>query len=330
MKNKEVIRAIKFALISASAGIIEIGLFTVLNEFTGLRYWPCYLTALIASVLWNFTINRRYTFKSTKNVPRAMAMVFAFTACGGSESSESGETPADEGTEVIVFAAASMQSSLEELEASFEEANPGVDIVLNCDSSGTLQEQIMEGAPCEGLVVEGTRSNVLNNQLVVITQPDSETKVTGLENLGDAASIALADGSVPVGKYTRRALINLGVLEEVEDPATITTQQVSDALGGVEISEQGNVSKVLAAVEEASSEVGTVYLSDTYGQEDKVKILQTVSYDVAGDIIYPIAQIVNKDADDAETEAAANVLAYLTDDNAKTVYKTHLFDIDVE
>jgi len=275
-----------------------------------------------------------------------LAMVFAFTACGGSESSESGETPADEGTEVIVFAAASMQSSLEELEASFEEANPGVDIVLNCDSSGTLQEQIMEGAPCdiffsaaqknmdeleaEGLVVEDTRSNVLNNQLVVITQPDSETKVTGLENLGDAASIALADGSVPVGKYTRRALMNLGVLEEVEDPATITTQQVSDALGGVEISEQGNVSKVLAAVEEASSEVGTVYLSDTYGQEDKVKILQTVSYDVAGDIIYPIAQIVNKDADDAETEAAANVLAYLTDDNAKSVYKTHLFDIDVE
>ena len=78
MKKKEVIRAIKFALISASAGIIEIGLFTALNEFTGLRYWPCYLIALIASVLWNFTINRRYTFKSTKNVPRAMAMVFAF------------------------------------------------------------------------------------------------------------------------------------------------------------------------------------------------------------------------------------------------------------
>ena len=76
--NKEVIRAIKFAVISASAGIVEIGVFTLMNEFTGLRYWPCYLTALIASVLWNFTINRRYTFKSTKNVPRAMAMVFAF------------------------------------------------------------------------------------------------------------------------------------------------------------------------------------------------------------------------------------------------------------
>lgn len=271
-----------------------------------------------------------------------LAMVFAFTACGGSDEG----TATDESTEVIVFAAASMQSSLEELEASFEAENPGIDIILNCDSSGTLQEQILEGAPCdiffsaaqknmdaieeEGLVAEGTRSNVLNNQLVVITQPDSETKVTGLENLGDAESIALADGSVPVGKYTRRALINLGVLPEVEDPATITTQEVSEALGGVEISEQGNVSKVLSAVQEASSEVGTVYLSDTYGQEDTVKILQVVSYDVAGDIIYPIAQIVNQDADDAEKEAAAAVLEYLTNDNAKSVYETHLFDINVE
>ena len=76
--RKEIIRAIKFALVSVSAGIVEIVVFTVMNEFTGLKYWPCYLTALVASVVWCFTINRRYTFKSTKNVPRAMAMVFAF------------------------------------------------------------------------------------------------------------------------------------------------------------------------------------------------------------------------------------------------------------
>ena len=76
--KKEVIRAVKFALVSASAGIVEIAVFTFMNEFTGLKYWPCYLTALIASVVWCFTINRRYTFKSAKNVPRAMAMVFAF------------------------------------------------------------------------------------------------------------------------------------------------------------------------------------------------------------------------------------------------------------
>ncbi len=78
MKKNEIIRTIKFVIVSASAGIIELGVFTLMNEFTGLKYWPCYLTALIASVIWCFTINRRYTFQSTKNVPRAMAMVFAF------------------------------------------------------------------------------------------------------------------------------------------------------------------------------------------------------------------------------------------------------------
>ena len=80
MEKKEVIRAIKFALISASAGIVEIVLFTILNEFTGLRYWPCYLTALIASVLWNFTLNRKFTFKSANNVPIAMLKVAAYYA----------------------------------------------------------------------------------------------------------------------------------------------------------------------------------------------------------------------------------------------------------
>lgn len=78
MNKKEVIRAIKFAIVSASAGIVEIVVFTLMNELTGLKYWPCYLTALVASVIWCFTINRKYTFQSTKNVPRAMAMVFAF------------------------------------------------------------------------------------------------------------------------------------------------------------------------------------------------------------------------------------------------------------
>ena len=78
MEKKEIVRTLKFVLVSASAGIIELVVFTLMNEFSGLKYWPCYLTALIASVIWCFTINRRYTFQSTKNVPRAMAMVFAF------------------------------------------------------------------------------------------------------------------------------------------------------------------------------------------------------------------------------------------------------------
>ena len=272
-----------------------------------------------------------------------LAMAFVFAGCGSS-----GEEATDEGsgdqTQVLVFAAASMQSALEELEAAFEAENPDIDIVLNCDSSGTLMTQIEEGAPCDvffsaaqaqmdeleglGLVVDGTRQNVLNNQLVVVTYPDSGTMVKKLKSIGKAKSIALADGSVPVGKYTRQALINLGILEAADDPAAITTQEVSDALGGVEISEQGNVSKVLEAVKEGSCEVGTVYLSDTYGQEGAVEILQKVPYKVTGNIIYPIAQIVNQDADEAETAAAAAVEEYFTNDAAKALYTEHLFDVE--
>lgn len=77
-KNKELYRTVKYTLIAASAGLIQIGLFTVLNEAFHLPYWVSYLTALAASVVWNFTINRRYTFKSASNVPKAMLLVFAY------------------------------------------------------------------------------------------------------------------------------------------------------------------------------------------------------------------------------------------------------------
>ncbi|MBQ4026314.1 MAG: GtrA family protein [Bacteroidales bacterium] len=68
-------RVFRFVLLSASAGLIEIGSFSLLNEFSGLRYWPCYLIALTLSVLWNFTLNRKFTFRSTANVPKAMLLV---------------------------------------------------------------------------------------------------------------------------------------------------------------------------------------------------------------------------------------------------------------
>lgn len=74
-KTKELIRTIKFGLFSISAGIIEIVAFTLLNEFTGWAYWPCYLIALVLSVLWNFTLNRKFTFQSAGNVPVAMVKV---------------------------------------------------------------------------------------------------------------------------------------------------------------------------------------------------------------------------------------------------------------
>ncbi len=83
MKQKrrdEITRMIKFVLFSASAGVIEMGSFALLNEKTGWSYWPCYLTALILSVVWNFTLNRKFTFKSAGNVPVAMMKVAVYYA----------------------------------------------------------------------------------------------------------------------------------------------------------------------------------------------------------------------------------------------------------
>lgn len=77
---KDYLRIIKFVLFSASAGIIEMGSFALLNEFTSMPYWPCYLMALTLSVLWNFTLNRKFTFRSVANVPLAMLKVFGYYA----------------------------------------------------------------------------------------------------------------------------------------------------------------------------------------------------------------------------------------------------------
>lgn len=77
---KELFRAIKFTIISISAGIIQIGTFTLMYEVFKWIYWPSYLISLLLSVLWNFTINRKYTFKSANNVKVAMLLVLAFYA----------------------------------------------------------------------------------------------------------------------------------------------------------------------------------------------------------------------------------------------------------
>ncbi len=275
----------------------------------------------------------------------AITVVCSLAACGGSSASTA---PAEE-TEIQVFIAASLNTVMQEVAAAYNKQHPEVKITYNADSSGTLLTQIEEGYACDvffsaaqkqmdklekedNLVVEGTRANVVNNQVVVVSRKDSGTKVTGLADIANASGIALADGSVPVGRYTRVAMINSGLLQgyDVDAAADITTQQVSDALGGVEISEQGNVSKVLAAVVEASCEVGTTYYSDTYGYEDELDVLETISYDLTGDVIYPIAQVVNEEADDAEKAAAADFVKFVAGDEAKAIFEAYYFDTNVE
>ena len=273
-------------------------------------------------------------------------------ACSGKEETkketeavQNEETTAEE-TEIQVFIAASLNTVMTDLAERYQSEHPEVKITFNADSSGKLLTQIEEGYACDiffsaaqkqmnqleedGLVIDGSRHNVVNNQVVVLTLKDSGTKVTGLENLEEAASIALAGGSVPVGRYTRQALVNMGILLDAEDVSLITTQEISDALGGVEISEQDNVSKVLIAVTEGACEVGTTYYSDTYGYEDKVEILEKVSYDLTGDVIYPICLVQNKEADETEKKAAEDFLQFVLSDASGDVFESYYFDTNVE
>jgi len=277
----------------------------------------------------------------------AAVMVFSLAGCAGNKN-ESKDSKKESGkkTEIQVFIAASLNTVMTELAKEYQKDHPDVKITYNVDSSGTLLTQIEEGYECDlffsaaqkqmdqleedGLVVDGTRKNVVNNQVIVVTRKNSKTKVKGLETLKDAKSIALAGGRVPVGKYTRAALISIGKLKKVEDPATITTEEVSKALGGVEISEQDNVSKVLSAVVEGSCEVGTTYYSDTYGYEKDLDILEKVSYDLTGDVIYPIAEVKNDEADKAQKAAAEDFLKFVTSDQSKKVFDSYYFDTNVK
>lgn len=79
-KKTELGRVVRFTLFSASAGLIEMGAFAALSALTAWSYWPRYLIALVLSVLWNFTLNRKFTFKSANNVPKAMALVLLYYA----------------------------------------------------------------------------------------------------------------------------------------------------------------------------------------------------------------------------------------------------------
>jgi molybdate transport system substrate-binding protein len=280
-------------------------------------------------------------------------MMFCLAGCGGNDTStetteENAQADQFEATTVYMSAANSMSDAMDEVIALYNEQQPNVTITPVYDSSGTLLAQIQEAGGCDiffsaaqkqmdtleedGLVVEGSRHNVVNNQLIVMTYKDSNTKVTGLETLGEAESLAIPGGTVPAGNYTRKALIAAGILGEVEDSSTITSDEISQALGGVTINECENVGAAAQAVSEASNECGTCYYSDYIkytNQGFDLEIIEKVSQELTGDIIYPICQVVNKDADDLETQAAADFLNFCLSDEAKAIYEKYGFDINV-
>ena len=247
-------------------------------------------------------------------------------------------------TTVYVDIAASLVSSFDEIIPLYNASQPNVTISTNSGSSGKLMVEIEEAAghgvdiffsagkkqvkqldETDGLVVEGTTVNLLQNQLCLVTGVGSGTAVTGWDNIGDAANMALCDGTVPVGKYSREAFVNLGYLTASDDNSAYTSDEVSAALGGIEINECANVSVAAQAVAEGSNEIGTIYYSDYFDFQNDLTIIAQDDGTLTGPIVYPVCQINNPEADEAELAATADFLAFLQTPEVAAIFEDHCF-----
>ena len=229
--------------------------------------------------------------------------------------------------EVYAFIAASLKNAMEEIQTNFNETYPDVEILYNPDSSGTLQTQIEEGARCDiffsaatkqmdALVEEGLADgdsvvDLLENKVVLIKPKDGKTKVTGFENITDAANLALAGESVPVGQYSREIFENLGITDEVNN---------------MEINEGKNVTDVLTSVSEGSNEVGIVYATDAASVADFVDIIaEAPEGSLNTPVLYPVGLVEDKEASDEDAAAVAAFFEYLQSDEAIAVFEKYGF-----
>ena len=273
----------------------------------------------------------------------ALILTTTMTACSKTE------TKKEEPKNVNLFIAASLTDAVGEIVKDFEAENEGVKVVVNADSSGKLKSQILEGFDCDiflsastkeveelkekGLIVENSTKDLLENQLAIIASKDYDGQVKGLENIKDAKSIALPYGSVPAGYYARKALISEGIIKSVAkdaDKATIKAIEgnvVSQALGGLTISEKDNVSSALSAVAEKATEVGFTYVSDAKRNEN-VKVISRIDLEKTGKIKYPIAKIKSKKDNKDREEIIEKLYQALASDKAKKVYVKYGFKVD--
>ena len=256
-----------------------------------------------------------------------MAGVMGTMMFGTTMVSAEAEAPAELKGEVYAFIAASLNNAMEEIQKDFNETYPDVEILFNADSSGTLQTQIEEGARCdiffsaatkqmdalvdEGLAQKDSVVDLLQNKVVLIKPKDGETKVTGFENITDAANLALAGESVPVGQYSREIFENLGIMDEVNQ---------------MEINEGKNVTEVLASVSEGSNEVGIVYATDAASVADSVDIIaEAPEGSLETPVLYPVGLVEDKEASEDDTAAAEAFLEYLQSDEAIAVFEKYGF-----
>lgn len=256
-----------------------------------------------------------------------MMMVVAAVGCGKKKDKKEKET------EIIVYAAASLTESLEEIAENYKKDHPNVKIIFNFDSSGTLKTQIEEGADCDlfisaakkqmdaldksadaeknpkgnDLIDGATRIDLLENKVVLAVPDDNKKNINSFDDLAEhlkAKDILFAMGNedVPVGQYTQKIFAYYGL-----DEAELASASV--------ISYGSNVKEVTAQVGEGAVDCGVIYSTDAYSAG--LKIVDEATKDMCGQVIYPAAVLKGS----KNKDAAQEFLNYLKSDDSKEVFE---------
>lgn len=266
----------------------------------------------------------------------ALTMALALTACGGTETADTQEADTEtedtaEAVELYVFAAASLTESLDQIIEQYKEVAPNVTIVPTYDSSGTLKTQIQEGADCdvflsaapkqmnqldteggeentEGLdfVDSATRLDLLENKVALAVPEGNPAGIETFDQLAEllksgGVALAIGNSDVPVGQYTQKIFAYYGLDEAA----------IADCL-----TYGSNVKEVTTQVKEGSVDCGVIYCTDAFSAE--LKVVDSATEEMCGQVIYPAAVLKNAPNHDA----AQAFLDYLTTDEAMAVFET--------
>ncbi len=262
-----------------------------------------------------------------RRIGAAIGAAVILAGCSAGGEAPRADAPAQataEETELLVAAAASLKNVCEEeLIPMFEAQNPGVTVKGTYDSSGKLQAQIESGleadvfisaAPAqmnslkeEGLILEGTETDLLENKIVLIVPEGNELGLASFGEIEKAQAIALGDpASVPAGQYAQEILTNLGIWDEIRERASFGT----------------NVTEVLNQVAQASADAGIVYATDAMSMEGQVEVAaEAPQGSLAEPVIYPAAVVGTT----VHEKAAKDFMEFLQTGQAMAAFEAYGF-----
>lgn len=252
-----------------------------------------------------------------RNIVLPLLLCLLLTACGQAKS------PAANGVELHVFAAASMTETLDQIIQLYKEEAPGVTVVPTYDSSGTLLTQIQEGAECDlflsaapkqmnaleeaDALLEGTRLDLLENKVVLAVPEGNPANIQSYDDLkerleaGNGVLLAMGNGDVPVGQYTQKIFTYWGLDEEVLANAGVLTYG-------------SNVKEVTTQVSEGTVDCGVIYATDAFSAG--LAVADEAMAEMCGQVIYPAAVL----KDSAHPEEARAFLDFLSSPEAGAVF----------